>query len=286
MIHELCISGGGIRGLAYLSAVYELQKRKMLTKLKKVSATSIGVFIAICLILGQDLSELIQMLFEYDFKDLKDINIRGIFGESHSIMKGEKIYDLFEKSMSTNKYYKNDLTLYDLYEISGGIELIAVSFCVSTLKLVYINYKSHPHLYLTDLIRMCTAIPLILPPFRLSNKLYVDGGVINNTPCNVLSKDCWVIRGTPSDTVTTGVENEEDSNLRSSEYFINIIKMFYIKYSSPKGTAKPDSPKGSHVIYVDTGDISVTSFNLNPDQKFSLVLSGKHAVINKLKKMF
>ena len=103
MIHELCISGGGIRGLAYLSAVYELQKRKMLTKLKKVSATSIGVFIAICLILGQDLSELIQMLFEYDFKDLKDINIRGIFGESHSIMKGEKIYDLFEKSMSTNK---------------------------------------------------------------------------------------------------------------------------------------------------------------------------------------
>ena len=44
--------------------------------------------------------------------------------------------------------------------------------------------------------------------------------------------------------------------------------------------------KSNNIIYVDTGDISVTSFNLNPDQKFTLLLSGKNAVINKLKKMF
>ena len=277
MIKDLCISGGGIRGLAYLSAVYELQKRNMLSTLERVSATSIGVFIAICLILGQDLSELIQILFDYDFRELKDINIKGILGESHSIMKGEKIYDLFEKTMSSNI---KQVTLDDLYEISGGIELIAVSFCVSTSKLVYINYKSHPDLLVTDLVRMCTAIPLVLPPFRLSNKLYVDGGVINNTPCNVLSKDCWVIRGTQPQEQEHTAEQKVSSNLRSSEYFINVIKMFYIKFLTKQDYTS------NNVIYVDTGDISVTSFNLNVDQKISLLISGKHAVINKLKKMF
>lgn len=277
MIKELCISGGGIRGLAYLSAVYELQKRNMLSSLKKVSATSIGVFIAICLILGQDLSEIIQILVDYDFKELKDINIKGILGESHSIMKGEKIYNLFEKTMSSKS---KQVTLLDLYEISGGIELIAVSFCVSTLELVYINYKSHPDLLITDLVRMCTAIPLILPPFRLANHYYVDGGVINNTPCNVLSKDCWVIRGAPEVSVPVEIRGAEVPHLRSSEYFINIIKMFYMKFLSKR------EYKSNNIIYVDTGDISVTSFNLNPDQKFTLLLSGKNAVINKLKKMF
>jgi len=254
-IKELAISGGGIRGIAFVAALVELERRGIL-QLKKIAATSIGAFIAICLMAGYTPQELLDKLWNWPLNTIKDIDLDN-FKNSYSILCGQELKNFFILILSEKGVV--DLSLKELYERSN-IELYISICCVNTGKIEYFSHKEVPQINIITLLMMATAIPGILPPIKWNNRLYVDGAIIDNCPMSQLSRDAWCIRPKRSS------EKVEPNGILS--YFIAIIHIFY----------KKSREEYKNTIEVDTCNVRVTSFNLTIDQKMALVVAGKGAV--------
>ena len=184
--------------------------------------------------------------------------------EKKTLMKGEKLRDFF-RSIITKKI-NIDITLKELYE-KTNIELIIAVTCINTQSLEYISYKTDPELDIFSLICMTSAIPGMLPPVQYKNKLYVDGGIMDNLPLKVLSSDAWGITST-----------------RDKSYYIPTEKLTYFTHFSIifktiyNGFQKELKNTHKNLIKVNVGNVNVTSFNVTKDDKFTLIRSGIEAV--------
>lgn len=264
MIKELTISGGGVRGIAFVSALYELEKQKLLDvkKLQKISGTSIGIFIAFCLVSGYSSKELLDELFQYDFSKIKDIDFDNMF-TNKSILKGNEL-TLFFKTI-LKKQISLETTLIELYH-QTKTECIATTCCLNTSSVEYISYKTHPDLTVLKCIQMSTAIPGILPPIVYMDKLYIDGGIIDNTPLSVLSKNAWGIK-----TKSNEKKMICTNNISFVQYFKTIMKLIY-------NTKTKQAYTQENIINIDVGNVAVTAFNISIDEKYTLIRSGINGV--------
>ncbi len=267
MIEELVISGGGVRGIAFLAVIYELEQRNALA-LRKIAGTSIGAFIAACLVAGFTAKELMDKLFEYDLSSLKDIDIKQSI-ENKSVLKGTKVKEFFESFLKEK--IDPQITLYELYH-KTGIEYYATTCCLNTKSVEYISFKTYPDLSLLQCVLMSSAIPGILPPVEYCNKLYIDGALLDNMPMRVMSENAVGIKS---------LTNQESEDILSGkvtliDYCKAIIKMMYSQIRTEYHDRK--------VIVVDTRDVTVTSFDITVDQKYTLVQMAKQAVDEFIKK--
>lgn len=264
VIHELSIGGGGIKGLAFVGALYELEKRKLLNDLKKISGTSIGGFLASCLTIGLKVSHLIDNLFEYDYRTIKDVELKKMFSRK-SILKGEKLRQFYRDIISI----KEDpyITLKDLYS-KTNIELIITVTCLNTQEVEYISHKTDPDLDLFTLICMSSAIPGILPPVSYKNKIYVDGCLLDNLPISHLSNGSWGITSK-----SRKKEIIDTKEMNTINYFSTILKIIH-------NSQNTELKREYNIIEVDIGNVEVTSFNVTKDEKLKLIKKGIQSVID------
>jgi hypothetical protein len=265
-IEELVIPGGGVKGIAYLGVIYELQKLKLLDNLKTISCVSIGSLIAIILALGYDLHDFVDYIFDYDISLIKDIDFIG-FVKRKSLLKGQGFREFITKILKFNNSDYSKMTLSQLYEKSSIKVIVAVS-CVNTMSLEYISYINYPDITLFNLISMSCAIPGILPPIEMDSKYYVDGAVLDNTPINILSKNAWGIRQI----------HNKNYNVKITNIFDFFSTVIHMKYMSQ---AEHDPEKYNNWISVDTTNITATSFSIDIDVKLTLLHNGKEAVRKK-----
>ncbi len=265
MIEELSISGGGVKGYAYLGALLELERMGMLSNLKKISGVSIGSLFAASLAIGIKMCDLAEFTFNYDISEIKDLDINGLV-KRKSLLKGEK-YVEFITDIISQKVDK-DISLLEVYE-SSGIELIVAVICLNERCLKYISHKTDPEMKLITLIQMSSAIPGFLPPVTYNGKIYLDGGILDNNPVQCLSPGALGICQKSKD------KKESTEVITFIDYFSTIIRMIY---SSIQSNIRV---KHSNWIEVETKDISVTSFNVTKDQKMGLLINGIESVKRK-----
>jgi predicted patatin/cPLA2 family phospholipase len=261
-IEELSIAGGGVKGYAYLGALLQLERLGLLGKLRRVSGVSIGSLFASSLVLGYKMDELVKYIFDYDISEIKDIDVSG-FLKRKSFLRGDKyrkfITDIIEKKVDKN------ITLRELYD-KTEIELIIAVICVNDKSLKYISYKTDPDLDIITLIMMSSAIPGFLPPVQYNNKLYLDGGILDNNPVGCLSdKAIGICQKSKNKNRDIDVSNIID-------FFSTIL---HILYSSIQNNIKN---KHSRCIEVDNCGVDVLGFNIDKDLKLSLIQKGIHAV--------
>src|SRR4051812_31666901 len=78
-ISNLVFEGAGIRGIAYLGAIHELEEKKLPTNVEKVGGTSAGAITAMLLSLGYTSSEITTIINSTSFKKFNDGSIIGGF---------------------------------------------------------------------------------------------------------------------------------------------------------------------------------------------------------------
>lgn len=261
-IEELSISGGGVKGYAYIGALYRLEEIGALKNLKKVIGVSIGSLFAVCLVLKLKVKELIDFFFEYDIKKIKDIDLVNFFNRK-SLLKGEK-YKEFVTNIIEKKVNK-DISLNELYDMTG-IELVIVVCCINKKNVEYISYKTDPDLSLINLIMMSSAIPGFFPPVQYKNNLYVDGGILDNNPIGKLGTNSYGICQKSRELV------EEYNTYSFIDYFGSVLHMIY---KNIQNNVNKDDP---NLIKVECGNIKVTSFNISKDEKLSLIRYGINSV--------
>lgn len=162
----LTLSGGATKGFAIFAIIEKLIEKKI--QIDMISGTSVGAIIGAYYSIYGEINSLKEKLLSFNKKDWKkfaDFSIKNHV----SIIKGEKYFD-FLNSIFKNKTFQD-----------CKIPLIICSTNLKTGKIEYFQRGK-----IIDAIMASSAYPGVFPPYKISSNLYVDGGVLNNLPYEIL----------------------------------------------------------------------------------------------------
>lgn len=183
-IKHVVISGGGSIGLQFLGILQHLNEHQFwkIEEIENIYATSVGVMIAILLVLKYDWETIIQYIVERPWHDIFKLSGKQIVEAFYN--KGlydKKIFDIAFKPLLEAKDLSLQITLKEFYEYSH-VFLHFYTFELNTFKEVEINHILNPDLSLLSAISMSCAIPGVFMPICIEKACYIDGGVRANYP--------------------------------------------------------------------------------------------------------
>jgi len=200
-IDHLVFGGGGIKGMAFASCLYELSNKDdenwfcFLSKIKCISATSAGTVMGLLCCLGisydkikklvyeLDLSKLLPSDFKYNWKMMVDFT----FGPGFGLLSSEFIEN-FYKTLFKAVGLKENITFLELFaKTRTMLEFWAVD--VLNVEIHSFSYKTHPDLSVTKAMTASSSIPFIFSMTEINGKKYTDGGVMMNIPISNLNPE-------------------------------------------------------------------------------------------------
>lgn len=177
-------------GYRYLSILQYLNEKDFwkIEDIQTIYATSIGAFIAICIVLKYDWKTLETYMIERPWNDVFKITGKQIF----DIYNNKGIFNITVAEMSLKplllgKNLTLNITLKELYEYSN-IEMHFMTVNLNKFESIDLSHKTHPDLPLVKAMYMSCAVPGIFSPIceeiNGESFCFVDGGVLDNYPTN------------------------------------------------------------------------------------------------------
>lgn len=185
---NLVISGGGIKGLAFigvLKALYDSYGWDFGLKKPQISSmfcVSIGAFVGLLIILGYSIDELMVFARFFDPGFIATPNPALFFiGNSCSFDDGSNLETTID-ALIFDRLGVNDVTLSQLHEKTGvnfNVIVTNIGDCVS----MTLNSTTYPDLLVKTALLATMAIPPLFPPVKLPDGVIVaDGGLVDNFP--------------------------------------------------------------------------------------------------------
>lgn len=189
-----CFEGGGIKGLVYVGAIKFLEERGY--KFFKVCGTSVGSLFAALISVGYTADEICDCINEIDYRLIANKNnikdgIKNI-GVYNIDSLERKVYELLEakgKTRFIDVKYGNDYLLKIV-----AAEMKTKQMVIIPDDLPKFGYSKDDFL-ISKAVAMSCSIPLVFNQYRLSNYIFVDGGVVNNFPIELVINDKFPIIG-------------------------------------------------------------------------------------------
>ena len=186
--NTLCLSGGGIMGLAHIGCLEYLEINKIIN-LKNINTyigTSAGSIICFFISIGYSIQEIKKFIYEFNFEILvPDINIDDLFN-NYGIDDGNKIKYIFIMFLK-NKFNLSDINFIDLYKLTNNkLSIIGTNYTLKKEELF--NYIKTPEMSVIAALRISMSVPLLFTPYIYNNMYYIDGALFNNFPikyCNI-----------------------------------------------------------------------------------------------------
>ena len=274
-IKNLVLSGGSIRGYAFIGAIKALTEFNILNNITTFCGTSIGGVISLILNLNYTYNELYAILIKLHIQDLQHIttdNILNFFCE-YGIDSGDNITRVIDILIKA-KVGNSSITFKELYNITKK-KLIVTSVCVNTQSIIYYNFEDTPDEPVSLSIRKTISVPFLFKPVKDKGLLYVDGGLINNFPINLFENEKDKTLGI----LLYDEVLETDNSINSfDKYFTVLLDCIF------KDTIR-NNLKQYHIIVLKT-NTNFLKFNISLDEKIQLMDLGYDLVINFLKDMY
>ena len=230
-IDTLCISGGGLKGFSFLSALNVLVEHNYLdlNLINKYVGTSFGAIFGFLLNIGYSTEELVTYLNNYDKKKLSfDLDLE-LFFTNNGFCDGTKILDFIEVLLNLKIRIK-DINFKDL-EILTKKKLLIITTNFSKGKKEVFSSDTTPLVSVIKAIRMSISIPLLMTPVKYNDDYYVDGGLTSNLGvefCDPLKTLCICLQNPKkfdysdlsniiSGLITITINNKDTSNFKKLE---------------------------------------------------------------------
>lgn len=264
---KLVMSGGGIKGIAHIGALYALDKMNCLDKIEEFAGTSVGSLMIAMYVLGYTPAEIYDFIKLFNMTKLKDISILNI--SSFGLDSGSRIEFVLKKLIS-KKGFNENITLKELFDIKKK-KLIFTAVCLNTAKPCYISHENFPNMPLFLAIRMSTSLPFIYCPVKYENKFYIDGGCIDNYPISNFKDNL-------DDTIgilLIDITNEMECIDNLETVILRVLNCITIgmQSNSTKGYEK-------QTIEINVDMFNIINFDVSDKTKDELFLQGYKAVIN------
>ncbi len=193
----LVLSGGGAKGFAHIGVLEYMEKAGI--KPDYIAGTSMGSVIGALYSLGYSAREIKKLVYSenWDFIISNAVKYTNMSMDA----KNDAGKYFIEFSLKKNKFKLpmaliegqhimeliNHYTAWQSYRINDFTKLPIPFFCVA-INLETGKLKVFKEGYLPDAIRASTAIPSVFTPKIIDGIPYIDGGLKNNFPVNLMKK--------------------------------------------------------------------------------------------------
>jgi predicted acylesterase/phospholipase RssA len=187
----LVFGGGTLHGCMYLGALIAMFNNNRIgyanwaRTLKGVAGTSVGALIAALLTVWDPWTiwEYVKTKgFRKIAESLFDQNIVQVT-KGMSINSGRALETLLQKGMHDLTGNPN-ITFTELYKLTGKTLVVTVTN-LDTGFAEYWSAATVPRMEVWRALRASVSLPILFPPFKVSNALYTDGGLACNVPCQL-----------------------------------------------------------------------------------------------------
>lgn len=178
----IVLSGGGSRGIAHLGILKAFEE--MGIKPNIISGCSSGAIIGALYASGYTPDQILQII-----KDIKLLKIIRPALKKTGLLKMEVTKALYHQYISDNSFENLQIPLI---------------VTVTDLQTGKTQYFSSGELILP--VMASSSMPVFFDPVRINGKCYVDGGLLNNFPCEILLGKCDKIIGFHSNPVDEAFE--------------------------------------------------------------------------------
>jgi NTE family protein len=320
IFRNVVFEGGGVKGIAYIGALEVLEEMAIMRDISRAGGTSAGAVNAVLLSLKYDIKELQEILWDMDFHKFMDDtwgivrDTRRLLNE-FGWFKGDYFYKwiggLIERKLG------NRNATFSEFRKNGCLDLYLIGTNLSTGFAEIFSYEHTPGMRVADAVRISMSIPLFFTAFRdIRNDLFVDGGLLNNYPVKLFDRLKYVDENKRGHNMHQMEYYEAANKSRSpcsSKYIYNketlgfrlepekSIAVFrdgaepqceridgFFDYSRAvikcifnlQDSMHLHSDDWHRTIYINTGDIGLTDFNLDDSKKQFLLNEGRKGVRN------
>lgn len=274
---NLCIEGGGARGVALGGTIRALDEYGILSQLKQFVGSSAGAIGCTMIAAGYGAHEVHELNMNTDFNLFMD-DSWGVVRDSNRFISryGMCPGDFFQtwiEDLLLKKIGIASVTFQQLFNVTGN-DLRITSVCVSDDKLVIFTHKSHPYMQVSLAVRASMSIPGVFCPVEIDGKLYVDGGLSDNYPLDTFD-DEFV-----DDHRTLGLKLMGDEETRGSRIHVkplptnNVVEYYGAIISHMCNSIerlKVNKKYWPRTIQVPTGTIGTTEFTMSQSRKLAAV---------------
>jgi NTE family protein len=288
---NLVFEGGGIKGLAFCSAIRILEQKGIMANIKRLAGSSAGAITAGLLACNHSSDELLRILEKKNFNDFKDES----FGAIRDIKRLKKKYG-FYAGKEFHSWYGNllqaktdnrDITFAQI-KSQYGKDLLVTGTCLNRRETHYYTETRNADMPIRDAVRISMSLPLFFAAVDWKGDILVDGGVLNNYPVWIFDGD---FPGDPngrsaaSNPRTLGLKLLTDQEVQetiSGQHIskkIEDLKDFALALADCLGTQIERlhiKPKDwDRTIAINTQRIKTTQFDLSADDKRLLLEEGR-----------
>jgi len=273
MYNKLVLSGGSMKGLAYIGFIEYLQEKGIvLDTLNEFVGTSIGAFSAMLLVLGYTSSDLKDIFLSFDFEKIKDFKV-GSLVSTYGLDDGSRMNAMI-KVFIKNKNFSEDITLKELFQKTKK-SLVTVATNINSRETVFFNKEKYPNLPVYLAVRMSLNIPFVFAPVLFDGHYYADGGLTCNFPTKYYTDDPSHSKRVLCLSLSDHDPTKPDIITELDEYIYSVLKSaFYSIECSDKNYA---ARKNYSVVCIQIKDVSGLDFNLSKEQREIMYAAGYHA---------
>ncbi|MEY4875223.1 MAG: hypothetical protein RL708_372 [Bacteroidota bacterium] len=307
---NLVMEGGGIRGIAYVGAIDELQKNNLLDSIQNVAGTSAGSILAVLLAVDYKADELKEILANIKFQQFNDNEFGFVSGSKRLIKKygwykGNNFENFIEKLIS-KKTAQHNITLLQLHQLHilqplKYKDLFVTATDLVSQQAIVISYKNYPEMPVSKAVRCSMSIPYYFKPVQWIFKsdsfsyqqILVDGGVLMNYPITIFDKQYssnQTIGLRLDDSIETFNYNKQllPNKNKTNQLKIRNIKDFTMDFYYLIMTSLNDknltAEDEKRTIQISPGNIGQKIKRLKKSEVELLVNNGRMAVSSFLKK--
>ena len=182
--NTLVLSGGGIKGLYYIGVLRLFEESNIIKNIKTFAGSSIGSLFCLLMLIGYSSQELEELFCLLNLSQLKQINSSNFFSY-FGLDSGNKIYWFLEKILY-GKHFNKNITLKELFDITQK-KLIISGVCVDDKECYYFSHETHPDMNVRIAIRISMSMPFYFVPVLYNDKLWIDGGIMDNYPMQLFN---------------------------------------------------------------------------------------------------
>lgn len=201
IFRNLVFEGGGVKGIAYVGALKELEQLGVLKRIIRVGGTSAGAIMAVLLAFGYSIDECTTVLWDLDFRTFVDPSPRWVVNlcrvlRRYGWCKGHA-FEQWLATLARDKSFPPDVTFSQLGEREGPT-LYIIGTNLSTRLAEVFSAEQTPAMSVVDAVRRSMSIPLYFAAVR--NRLgdvFVDGGVFDNYPIKLFDRSGYLDSGIP-----------------------------------------------------------------------------------------
>lgn len=197
---NLVFEGGGVKGIAYIGAIEELQAKGIIKQIERVGGTSAGAINAVLIGLNYSVEDTKDILWKLNFNNFMD-DSWGFIKDAKRLIdkygwyKGDFFRDWIGNIIKA-KTGNSESTFGDIHARKSSKNFKDMYFIGTNLSTHFgevFSYEHTPRVCLADAVRISMSIPLFFAAKRsLRGDIYVDGGVLSNYPIKLFDREKYV----------------------------------------------------------------------------------------------